>query len=74
MTDSKPEPIAADSLEVVIEVDVFNDTGQPLTPREWAERGWDAIRDLEAPIIGLRNKATGEGFTFDLETGESNSW
>jgi hypothetical protein len=66
-SDVDPAAFAdTDSLCAVIEVDVFRDGDETLSVRDWAERGWEAVRDLTAPVIALRNQA-GVQIEVDLE-------
>jgi len=61
-----PEQFASlDDVEAVMEVNAFRDTEGPITPRRWAELGFEALRDLEAPVIALRNRA-GQEIIVDL--------
>jgi hypothetical protein len=59
-----------DSVQVAIEVDVWRDGDETLTERQWAERGWEAVRGLEAPVIAIRNPCTKEEITVDLADDE----
>lgn len=64
-----PDPATftdTESLCAVVEVDVFRIPGETRSIREWAEAGWEAVRDLTAPVIALRNHA-GEEIIVDLE-------
>lgn len=77
--DTAAEPTSVDpavfadaaSLRASVEVDVFRIPDQPLSLCEWAECGWDALQDLRAPVITLRNEA-GEEVAVDLADAEEN--
>ena len=67
------DPVAfadTESLCATITVDAFRDGDETLTLREWAQRGWQAVRDLTAPVVALRNQA-GVEIEVDLEAEEA---
>ncbi len=51
---------------VQVEVNVFDDDDN-MTPREIAERGWQAVLDLEAPVVRVINVEQQLDTTVDLE-------